>query len=111
LVLKPRRTLAALAKGGFVVVPEDTLPGNTVYFQPLGTDMHFTALRPFSLPPNFDGIKVNRTIRHELWFKNEGMKIHYYTLLEAGFVVTNNGIKKLISHSIELEGEHIIALL
>jgi hypothetical protein len=103
--------LATLAKGGLVVVSAATLPGDMVYFQLLGNDMHFTVLRPFSPLAVFTGEKLTRMIRHELRFRNERIDIRNYALMGAGSVGVNNDIKKLISHLLEIEGEHIIALL
>jgi hypothetical protein len=62
LVPESGRELATLSKGGLVVVPAATLPGDMVYFQPLGNDMHFTVLRPFSPPPSLYRPNVDRMI-------------------------------------------------
>lgn len=112
LVEDSGRKLATLAKGGLVIVPDAALPGDMVYFQPLGNDMHFTVLRPSSRfsHPILDRLNVENMIRQELRAKNQGLVINYYTFIGAGSVGTNNDIKKLISQSIEVEREHIIAL-
>ncbi|KAK0099403.1 hypothetical protein ONS95_003525 [Cadophora gregata] len=111
--LEKGRKLVTVATGGLAVVPQDTRKGDLVYFQPIGNSLYFTVLRPF-LDNNSETSpkpEIEKTIRERLWFRTEGMNIHFYTMIGAASLGANNHIQRLMAASIAKDVEHIIALV